>query len=102
MNYSIFQQGNGISGGRVRRECSGRPSRGKNDDSKCSYRRVEKKPRREEQQRFFIKKETLLLEGAGTLCGFTPLTGGLHPPYTPLTPPPSGVLRLLHPHLRPV
>ena len=65
MNYSIFQQGNGISGGRVRRECSGRPSRGKNDDSKCSYRRVEKKPRRGAAA-FSHKKEILLLEGAGT------------------------------------
>ena len=38
------------------------PSERKNLDSKCSYRRVEKKLAPE--RRFFIKKETLLLEGA--------------------------------------
>ena len=46
---------------------------------------VEKKPRREEQQRFFIKKETLLLEGEPSVDsrllrgGYTPLPGGSHP-----------------------
>ena len=54
-------------GGCVRKERSVRHPRDKKDNSKCSYRRVEKKPRREEQQRFFIKKETLLLEGAGVV-----------------------------------
>ena len=31
----------------------------KKEDSKCSNRRVEKKPRREEQQRFFIKAKCI-------------------------------------------
>ena len=41
------------------------PSKLKKVGTKRSYRRVEKKPRREAAA-FFHKKETLLLEGAGT------------------------------------
>ena len=63
MKWLIFQNGNGILEVVSGRSVLGGPWEKKND-SKCSYRRVEKKPRR--GAAFFHKKETLLLEGAGT------------------------------------
>ena len=62
MKCSIFLRGNSILGYVGGLEPSWSPWREKKDKTKCSYRRVEKKLAPE--RRFFIKKETLLLEGA--------------------------------------
>ena len=59
VDFTIRKQHLGV---RARLESPSGPSERKNPDSKCSYRRVEKKLAPE--RRFFIKKETLLLEGA--------------------------------------
>ena len=86
-------------------ERSGSPWRGKKEITKCSYRRVEKKAAPE--QRFFIKKETLILEGTertrSSLCDFCnhlALSLGMWKPWVALSQgmwKPWGNLRFLPP-----